>query len=132
MGLLENILTQAATSVIGGGSSSSGAGSAIKKAATAAAAAAAVNAITKKIKNAKAQKQAQTVNTGIPGDLGDLTSIVLGQMGGSSSGINSSTITDVLGKVLGGSKSRPKASGMDIGDLANSVISVIGMANASK
>ena len=128
MGLLENILTQAATSVIGGGSSSSGSGSAIKKAATAAAAAAAVNAITKKIKNAKAQ----TVNTGIPGDLGDLTSIVLGQMGGSSSGVNSSTITDVLGKVLGGSKSQSKASGMDIGDLAKSVISVIGMANASK
>ncbi|MCR5759282.1 MAG: hypothetical protein K6G39_02890 [Bacteroidales bacterium] len=135
MGLLDNILTSAIENSISGRSKttstkSSSSGSALKKAATTAAAAAAVGYISKKIKSAMTKK-ASTATTASAGSESDIVSAILRQIGGSSSGVSTGTIKDILGSVLGSNYAQV-ASGMDIGELAQGVLSVIGMANAAK
>lgn len=134
MGLLDNILTSAIENSISGrsqtaSSKSSSSGSVLKKAATTAAAAAAAGYISKKIKGAMTKKASTT--TASAGSESDIVSAILRQIGGSSSGVSTGTIKDILGSVLGSNYAQV-ASGMDIGELAQGVLSVIGMANASK
>lgn len=136
MGLLDNILTSAIEGAMTSGSktasttkSSSSGSSVLKKAATTAAAAAAAGYISKKIKGAATAKKAAT--TASASSESDIVKAILNQIGGTSSGVSASTIKDVLGSVLGSNYAQV-ASGMDLGELAQGVLSVIGMANASK
>jgi len=131
MGLLENIVTSAVTGALGGSSSKSG--STLKKAATAAAAAVvakkAVSAISQRKaaaqRQAQAQQQAQRQQQQTQMSEADILGQVLKQLGGNSKSIDSSVLTSILKSQMGG-KSLTGSGGL--GDIAKSVISVIGMA----
>jgi len=113
MGLLDNIVKSAVSGAVSG--SSGNAGSALKKAATAAATAAVAKKAVGALTGNSGRNQGASES--------DVMNLVLRQLGGNAKSVNTSVLQNIIK-----SQMRNSASNGNIGDIAKSVISVIGMA----